>query len=226
MNLWNRFIERGKLTRSIREATKLTSSTINRFTNPSTLALFEAIVQRSFASIKLLDDNLRNSSPQSDAEYLQRRLQVFFDCVCFLRHITAFFVYSKFGEHKMKVVVDDLLPPLLVEFTVSHFYKPVSSESTPKNLDGFKQRYYDYLNESDREYASCEEFILRPEDDFAYKVGAGSKSKGKLNLLVDNIYRVLNDHNPATYLHVMEIIMSTTDLKRFEQIIINAAKAI
>jgi hypothetical protein len=226
VNLWRRFIERVPLTRSIHEGNRLASKTLNRSRDPSALSLFEAIVQRSLACVGALDEDLKASTPKSRTDYLQRRLQVFYECVCFLRHVTAFFVFAAVGEHKMKTIVDDLLPPLLVEFTVSHFYKSDSSDSVPKSLNEFKQRFYDYLNSSDREYASCTEFILRPEEDFVCRVTSGDKTKGKLNLLADKIGGILSDHRPATYVHLMQLLISATDIKGLEPIATNAAKAI
>jgi hypothetical protein len=226
MNLWSGIINRVRLTRWIREAKKVASLTLGRYTNPNVLALIEAIVQRSLACVEALDDKLRNSSPSSHADYLQRRLQAFYDCVSFLRHAVACFVFAELGEHRMKELVDDVLPPLLVEFTVDHFYKTATSSSIPKDLDPFKQRFYDYLNSSDREYASCKVFMLRPEEDSSYEPTTGAKGTGKLNLLVQKILGILNDHRPNTYVQVMEILMSTTDLQGLEPIAVDAGRVI
>jgi len=158
---------------------------------------------------------------------LQKRLELFFESICFLTHIASRVVFNKFGPNKRQRI-NDTIGPMLVEFTLHHFYKPKSSVSQADGAGEFKHLFYDRLNTSEREYSLCKAFVLKVEDDVAYadKVASGLKSKGTVNLFTDNVVNILHENNPITYLRIMQTLISASDPKEIEAVAIKAAGAV
>jgi hypothetical protein len=113
-----------------------------------------------------------------------------------------------------------------VEYTVSHFYTSLSEDSRKNPPEEFKQSFYNYLNASEREYGSCESWILIQEEDIAFvdKFASGGKSKGMMNLLTDHVVNILNESNPITYLKIMGMLASSLNTKEFENIVLQTGK--
>jgi hypothetical protein len=215
MSLWSSLIDRIKFAQTAQKV----------FRSSGTLAISETICKRAFKCTEVLAEDLKRSFPQPTPDYLHKRLQVFLELLCFFTHIASRVVSRKFGAGKRQQL-NNKIGPLLVEFTVKYFYESQPSESASEIASEIKQLFLDRVNTSEREYSSCEAFLLKPEDDVAYadKVAAGLKSKGTLNLLTDNIVSILDEQNPITYLRIMHILISTFDLKEFEATVIQAAK--
>lgn len=227
MSIWGCFIDRVRLARSVQKGVNFARLTYKRLTDSRILDLVQAIVERSLKCTELLDDKFRNSFPESNTDYLQKRIEVFFECVCFFTHIASRVVLNKFGSMKRRRI-NDLLAPMLVEFTLERFYKPRSSDSPCEVANGFKQMFHNRLNASEDEYSLCKTFVLKLEDDTTYvdKVAGGLKSKGSVNLFTDNVANTLDQHSPITYLHIMQTLISASDAKGIEAIAIKAARRI
>ena len=191
----------------------------------SVLDLEENIVRKSISCMELLDKYIKESTPQGDQEYLQKRIEVYFENVCFFTHVASRTIFNKYGPSKRQIV-NDKLGPILINFTISHFYKSISHDSSLIIPDKFKEGFYVRLNEAEYEYSLCKAMILKPEDDVAYadKIAAGIKSKGTINLWTDNIVNVLNTQNPISYFLIMKILVSNFNIKEFEKIVIKAAR--
>lgn len=199
----------------------------NAIPNESILALEEVIVKKSINYTELLDKYIKESTPQGNQEYLQKRIEVYYENVCFFCHIASRIIFNKYGPSKRQIM-NDKLGPILVNFTISHFYKSISQDSSAIIPNKFKEGFYGRLNEAEYEYSLCKAMILKTEDDVSYadKIAAGIKSKGTINLWADNIVNQLNTKNPITHILIMKILVSNFDIKEFEKIVINAARNI
>jgi hypothetical protein len=159
---------------------------------------------------------------------MQKKLEVFFEFVSFFAHITSRVAFEKLGPLKRQKL-NDKIGPHLVEFTVKHFYEPISKDNGYEVPNTFKQFFYDYLNASEREYASCKAWMLKEDEDisFADKV-LGKKSKGTINLLTDNIARILGIVNPVEYLKIQYLLIThcLNSLPEFEKIVVRTKSEI
>ena len=165
----------------------------------------------------LLNEYILKSFPEGSQEYLQMQTKIFFEVATFCAHLASRIALKEFG-HEKRQILNDHIGQLLIEYTVTRFYKPASNDSHFKIPVEFKDKFYNYLNQSEHEYGSCRAWILKEDEDvaFADKFVSGVKSKGMLNLLTDNIVKILNNYNPVSYHLIMGKIISSLNVKEFE----------
>lgn len=213
MDFWNEFKQRLKFARGVQKALQ---------PKPNLLNLATAIVENAQKSVVLLDEYLSRSFSKGSQEYLNKRANLFFEVASFLAHLASRIVFKSFGPQQRQSL-NNYLGPMLVEFTISHFYKTVPSQDPHKEpSEEFKQTFYDYLQASEFQYGSCKSWVLKAEEDvaFADKFAAGLKSGGMINLLTDNVVKILNDDNPVTHSFVGIILVSSISAKEFEEIVL------
>jgi hypothetical protein len=212
MGFWNNFAERIKFSRITRKSLE---------PKPNIVGLAVDIFENAQKSSDLLDEYLSRSFSKGSQEYLNKRVNLFFEIASFLAHFASRITFKKFGPQKRQVL-NNYLGPLLVEYTVSHFYASISEDSPKNPPEGFKQYFYNYLNASEREYGSCKSWILRQEEDIAFadKFVSGKKSEGMMNLLTDNVVKILNEYNPITYYKIMGVLVTSFNTKEFEKLVI------
>jgi hypothetical protein len=191
---------------------------------PNLLGLVVAICKTAKGTTDILDEHLFRSFPKHSQEYLHLRVSVFFEIASFLAHLASRVALKELGPLKRQAL-NEYVGVLLVEFTVSHFYQPISGGPPKLPLEGFKESFWRFLNESEREYGSCKSWILKQDEDIAFadKV-VGGKSEGLLNLLTDNVVRILNENNPITYYKIMLALTSSIRLSDFRESVLKADK--
>ncbi len=188
---------------------------------PGALALETLIIEKAYTCLQLIDKNITGVFPTNEQEHRQKMVEVFFEMVSFFAHVTSRVAFKKFGPIKRQKL-NDKIGPCLVEFTIGHFYKPISKDKDVgyESYERFKQFFYDYLDASEQEYASCTAWTLKEDEDISYAdKSTGKKSKGIINLLSDNIAGILSVHNPITYLKIRRLLITSFTLLEFEEIV-------
>jgi len=194
------------------EVTKI-AQTLYPSLRPDIIDVPATIVKHASYSAMILMEAIPESFSKKEDE-----INIFFEIVCFLTHMSSRFVFKEFGPPNRQKL-NDIIGPILVEYTVSTFYKPISKESPKHYAVEFKQKFYDYLNTSEIEYSACTAWVLKGEEDVANADKAcGLKSKGLLNLLADNVAKILNISNPITHWRIVPTLSQSFELDKLKDI--------
>lgn len=211
MGFWNNFTERIKLSQKIRKSLE---------PKPNIVNLAIAIFEISQKVTSLLNEYILKSFPNDSQEYLYMQLHIFFEVATFYAHFASRIALKKFG-HEKRQILNNHIGTLLVDYIISNFYEPISNDPQFKLPNEFRNKFFNYLNQSEYEYGSCRAWILKEDEDIAFadKFAGGLKSNGMLNLLTDNIVKILNNYNPVSYHLIMGILVSF-NVKEFENVVL------
>ncbi|HEY5122606.1 MAG TPA: hypothetical protein VIK14_02605 [Ignavibacteria bacterium] len=206
------------------ESAKFTEQLINKyFVKPKILKVVTKITEKSLAVLEMLDNTIKKDYKTNKIDYLQKRVEIFFELVCFSLHLTNRIAYKELGNDNNEKL-NEIIIPLLIEFAISHFYKQASENILP-DTKAYHKKYRKYLDVSLADYSECKTLLLKPEDDIAFadKQAAGWKSSGLVNRLTDEIlYKKLENYNPITYLKIIMILSELGKMNEMKKLVMDA----
>jgi hypothetical protein len=97
--------------------------------------------------------------------------------------------------------------------------------------DGIERDFYDNLNNTEMEYASCKELLLKPEDDTPTleKIRSGAKSKSMIGQLTDNLSLIIEGEislDPIFRLTICGVVVESLKKKEIQALVSEASKEI
>ena len=187
------------------------------------LELSKLIFVSSISLVEQLKSYLEEKFGKDSKDYHQKYIEVLFEFVYFYLQLNDRIGFQELGYEKRQKL-NDVVGPLVVDSMIKTVFANWSSHLQ----EGIKKDFYENLNNAQIEYSKCKALMLREEEDISYadKVATGAKSRGSINLLADNLMKILNNHNPITRAKFMYLAMNPLRIKELKSLVLKASKEI
>lgn len=187
------------------------------------LGLAMKIFESSVLCAEKLKPYIEEKFKKDSKEYHQKYIEVLFEFLYFYLQLNDRIGFQELGYEKQQKL-DDVVGPLVVDPMIKTVFY-----NWPSHLqEGIKKDFYENLNNAQIEYSKCKALMVRDEEDISYadKVATGAKSRGTINLLADNLMKILNNYNPITRAKFMYLAGDPLRIKELKSLILKASKEI
>ncbi|MGA2831656.1 MAG: hypothetical protein ABSE55_01165 [Terracidiphilus sp.] len=195
--------------------------------NESALSkLSDKVFEKSLLCAEVLKPDLEKKFGKDSKEFHSKYIPVLLEFMYFFLHLTNRSAFAQLGHEKRNILYDELAP-LTIDATIETYFG-----HWPKNLkDGMERDFCDNLSNSEMEYASCKELLLKPEDDTRTfeKIMSGAKSKSMIGQLTDNLSQIIEGEislDPIFRMTICGVVIESLKKKEIEALVSEASKEI
>jgi hypothetical protein len=190
------------------------------------LNLSKKVFENSLLCAESLRKDLEEKYGKGSKEFHSKYTMVLFEFMYFFLHLTNRSAFKQLGQEKRNKLLEELGPVVADAATETLF------GHWPQNLkDGIKRDFYDSLDNSEMEYASCKQLLVKLEDDtpILEKIASGKKSKSMVGQLVDNLSQIITgDINTNAFftLQIWDVVIDILKKKEIDPLVLAVSKEI
>jgi hypothetical protein len=188
--------------------------------------LSKRVFEESLLCAETLKPDLEKTFGKDSKIFHSKYIPVLFEFMYFFLHLTNRYAFAQLGHERRNKLYDELVPPTIdatIKTCFGHW---------PKNLkDGIERDFYSNLNNAKMEYGSCEELLLKPEDDTPTegKIMSGAKSKSMVGQLTDNLSQIIEGEinlNALFTMLIWGVVIESLKKKELQDLVSEASKEI
>ena len=167
-------------------------------------ALANKIFEYSLLCAEPLKKDLEKKYKKNSKEYNLKYIYIVFEFTYFFHHHTSRLVVSQFGAEKRNWLSKELLP-IIIKPTIATFYRDVANNVK----DEIEKYVYEEFFKAEADYANCTAVYVEWKDDDSDLKLLGTKSKGLVNQLIDNLANIITGNKINTDIIFSNLVFDT-----------------